>query len=137
MNKFANRLKNLRKGKDLSQQALSIELNIPRTTISSWESGSRTPELMALEILADFFKVSTDYLLGRSDSRNPEQSQHIAQNIYNHIQDDPDLSDFIEKLTAREDLNILSKKTKDLSTDSVYRLIRVINALETENNPAQ
>lgn len=134
MNKLPERLKKLRKEKGLSQQDLSIALDIPRTTISSWESGSRTPELMTMQKLAEFFKVPIDYLLGRTDSRNPVHTENIVQNIYEVIQDDPELTDFIEKLANRRDLQVISKKIKDLSSDSINRLIRVIDALEIDNN---
>ncbi|MCT4620750.1 MAG: helix-turn-helix domain-containing protein [Marinisporobacter sp.] len=137
MNKFPEKLKKLRNELGLSQQNLSTSLNIPRTTISSWESGSRTPELLTMEKLADFFKVSIDYLLGKTDSRNPVHTETIVQNIYQTIQDDPELADFIEKLSHRRDLHILSKKTKDLSPHSIYRLIRVLDALEADNNPIE
>ncbi|MEJ8554177.1 helix-turn-helix domain-containing protein [Tepidibacter sp. Z1-5] len=134
MNKLSERLKKLRKEKGLSQKDLSAELNIPRTTISSWESGSRIPELMTTQNLATFFEVSIDYLLGRTDSRNPVHIESIVNNLYKSIQDDPELIDFIEKLTYRSDLHAISKKLKDLSSNSVNKLIRVIDALELDNN---
>ena len=134
MNKLSERLKKLRKEKGLSQKDLSAELNIPRTTISSWEAGSRTPELMTTQNLATFFEVSIDYLLGRTDSRNPVHIESIVDNLYKTIQDDPELVDFIEKLTYRSDLHAISKKLKDLSSNSINKLIRVIDALELDNN---
>lgn len=69
MNKFSERLKELRQEKGLSQQQLAINLKgkISRTAIAQWELGTRIIKSDSLIILADFFGVTTDYLLGRTD----------------------------------------------------------------------
>ncbi len=64
---FANRLKELRKEKELSQISLAIALRIDSSTIAKYETGDRQPDLAMLCTLANFFDVSTDYLLGRVD----------------------------------------------------------------------
>lgn len=68
---FAQRLRTLRKAKDLYQKELAEKLGFPRSTIAAWETGSRTPELASAENVAEFFDVSLDYLLGRSDEPKP------------------------------------------------------------------
>ena len=57
----------LRNEKGFSQEKLSKELNISKSTIAMWETGSRMPSPEKLEEIADYFHVSIDYLLGRSD----------------------------------------------------------------------
>lgn len=64
---FSERLKNLRKDKDLSQKLLAQEIGIGEKTIQSYELELRTPTLNALIALADYFDISIDYLAGRSD----------------------------------------------------------------------
>jgi len=70
---FPQRLKELRESKNVSQAALSRELGIPRSSISHYEDQNqdekdiRLPRRERLEQIADFFDVSVDYLLGRSD----------------------------------------------------------------------
>lgn len=130
MNKLPERLKQLRNEKGLSQQDLSSQLNVPRTTLSSWETGNRTPELLAMETLADFFSVSIDYLMGRSDYRNPIYVGELAESINKILQEDVSLADFIEKLTDRKELHIIAKKLKDLPSKSIHRLIKIIDVLE-------
>ena len=61
------RLKELRKEKHLSQVRLSMELCIPQNSISRFESGVRKPDYDTLIQIADYFNVSIDYLVGRSD----------------------------------------------------------------------
>lgn len=70
METFGERLKLLRNEKKLLQKELADRLDIPRNTISSWEAGYRMPEINTAQKLADFFEVSLDYLLGRSDARS-------------------------------------------------------------------
>ena len=80
---FSQRLKLLRNEKNLLQKELADKLNISRSTIASWESGNRIPELGAIEKLSDFFEVSIDYLLGKTDFRNH------AETIALHRTDSP------------------------------------------------
>ena len=69
MNKFAERLKELRLEKELSQAELLKKLNnkITPSAIGLWERGKRIPNLDAVIILADYFCVSLDYSAGRED----------------------------------------------------------------------
>ena len=67
MSKFAERLKELRLEKGLSQDKLAKEIGITHTAIGLWELDKRCPNILALIKLAKFFNVSTDYLLGLSD----------------------------------------------------------------------
>ena len=60
-------LKDLRKGKKMTQADLSRELNISPSSIGMWEQGRREPDLDNLSRIADFFGVSADYLLGLDD----------------------------------------------------------------------
>ncbi|MBR6694610.1 MAG: helix-turn-helix transcriptional regulator [Clostridia bacterium] len=64
------RLKEIRKQKGISQLKLALDLNTNQNTISRYETGEREPGIYELIKLADYFDVSIDYLLGRTD--NPE-----------------------------------------------------------------
>lgn len=66
MGKFKNILKSLRNSRGLTQDELSKQLNISRSTIGMYESGAREPDFETLELIADYFNVDTDYLLGRT-----------------------------------------------------------------------
>ncbi len=66
MGKFQNILKSLRVAKGLTQDELSKQLNISRSTIGMYEKGAREPDFEILELIADYFNVDTDYLLGRT-----------------------------------------------------------------------
>lgn len=65
------RLKELRKSKKMSQLKLAIELHTSQNTISRYETGEREPGIRELIEIADYFNVSIDYLLERTD--NPKR----------------------------------------------------------------
>ena len=127
---FSERLKLLRKEKALSQKRLGDILNIPRTTIANWESG-RLPEIAAIENLADYFEVTVDYIIGRSNIRNPLNTTERIKAI---IQNEPDIASFIEQLTYRDKLKIIAKILKNLPDTSIERLIKVILDIEDVSN---
>ncbi|AST97926.1 helix-turn-helix domain-containing protein [Shouchella clausii] len=64
------RLKALRKERQLTQEQLGELINVTKVSISGYENGNRTPDTDTLRRLADVFGVSTDYLLGRSKEKN-------------------------------------------------------------------
>lgn len=66
-NIFAARLKTLRKTKKCTQLTLANLLGITRTQISDLENGKTSTSIERLYMLADFFDVSIDYLVGRTD----------------------------------------------------------------------
>jgi len=61
------RLKELRKSRGMTQQRLAIELCMNQNSISRYESGEREADYKTLILLADYFGVSIDYLLERTD----------------------------------------------------------------------
>ena len=67
MEKFAERLIELRNNKGISQIQLAIDTNISKSAIAFWELGKRIPNAQAVVVLAKYFEVSCDYLLGVSD----------------------------------------------------------------------
>ncbi len=64
---FKNKLKELRKLKDLSQMQLAIKTGISQSAIAKWELGKTEPTASAIITLAKFFNETTDYLLGLED----------------------------------------------------------------------
>lgn len=65
-NIFSQNLKYLRESKNCTQEKLAKDLNLSRGIISLWENGLREPTMSSLNLLADYFDVSIDYLVGRT-----------------------------------------------------------------------
>ena len=61
------RLVDLRQEKGISQRAMARNTGIKQANISRWETGIVLPNILDLWVLADFFDVSVDYLIGRSE----------------------------------------------------------------------
>ncbi len=62
------RLKEIRKSRNISQLKLAFDLNMNQNSISRYENGEREADYQTLIRLADYFSVSIDYLLGRTDN---------------------------------------------------------------------
>jgi len=77
MNAFAVRLRSIRKRRKLTQRELASKLNMSQSTIALYETGDRKPDPDTINKIADFFDVSTDYLLGRSDDPNPNKEEEV------------------------------------------------------------
>lgn len=67
MTTFNERLKELRTSKGLSQKQLSVEIGVSDRGIQRYEYGEREPSMSTLIALAEYFQVSIDYLVGRTD----------------------------------------------------------------------
>lgn len=86
---FAKRVKFLRQSKELNQVQLAEKLGVKKQSISNWENDNIMPSIDMLEKIADFFSVTTDYLLGREGKElsngqtldvtglSPHQVEHI------------------------------------------------------------
>lgn len=88
---FASRIKYLRQSKELNQVQLAEKLGVKKQSISNWENDNIMPSVEMVVKIADFFHVSTDYLLGRDPQDadavpmldvtglTPRQIKHIQQ----------------------------------------------------------
>lgn len=77
---FGERLILLRKEKGITQSELGEQLDVVKSTISLYEAERVEPSMETLIKLADYFGVTTDYLLGRSNKKN-DSSVHINQSF--------------------------------------------------------
>ncbi len=65
-----NNLKKLRKNKGLTQISVQMQTGIEQALLSKFENGERIPPTETLVLLADFYNVSIDYILGRTENPN-------------------------------------------------------------------
>lgn len=72
---FRIRLKELRENAGLSQDSLAKQVGVSQSTVGNWEAGTREPNFSTLQRLADFFGVSTDYLLGRDTDKTKNNKE--------------------------------------------------------------
>lgn len=67
--RIGRRIERLREELGIKQWELADALHIGRSTLSGYETNRRSPDLNTLCQMADYFDVTTDYLLGRTDKR--------------------------------------------------------------------
>ena len=68
---YVNRLRDLREDNDLKQKELAELVKVHQTTYSDYELGRLNIPVPVLHILADYYNVSIDYLLGRTPTKKP------------------------------------------------------------------
>ena len=67
MEKFVKRIKALRQDRGMTQVEFAKAINVAGATVAHWECGGRMPSINMLVRIADFYNVTTDFLLGRID----------------------------------------------------------------------
>lgn len=105
---FPNRLKELRLAEGLTQAELGAKINLSARVVGFYEKGDRSPSLETLISFANFFDVSTDYLLGVSTNKNSntKENLNIDRELFGKINslsesDKAELSTFLDFLTYR------------------------------------
>lgn len=96
----------------LTQSKLSLELGFGKSTIGMIESGKRNASQEAIEKIADYFNVSVDFLLGRTEIRNDKVKLNREKII----------DDFIDNLIDEKiitDPNNIDNETKDMIINAV------------------
>lgn len=78
---LARKLKELREIRKMSQAELADILDVAQQTVASWERGKSSPNYELLQRIADYFHVSTDYILGREEKRLPFAALPVVGNI--------------------------------------------------------
>ena len=82
MTDFGKRLKTLRKSVDITQEQLADALGISYQAVSKWETGSGLPDISLLPGIAEFFGVSTDWLLGIKTDNADEKINAVLEEVF-------------------------------------------------------
>jgi len=122
--KFSHRLRKLRKENNLTQKDLAEQINVDRATIAGYETKGKEPAYDKLEKLANYFNVSIDYLLGRSDIKTPEE--HL-QKLF---KDDPELVEILEDFKNDKDRLMTFKELRKLDNESLKEILNIIKSFE-------
>lgn len=141
------RIKELRLDSKESQEAMGKRLGVAQRTVAGWENGNRQPNLETIVRISEEYGVSTDYLLGRTDSRQvyvhedlevgdgrkaillsatrkdlpPEDREQVQQDLQRALRQDP----------------VINLQGCSLSMDSLVHLIREIVDQSLESHKSQ
>ncbi|WP_129721391.1 helix-turn-helix domain-containing protein [Xylanivirga thermophila] len=117
---FGQRLKLLRNIKKTTQEELANFLGVGRPTIAGYETKGTQPSFEILEKIADFFDVSIDYLLGRSDIPKPYilDNDAASYKIFVEINNlSPESQKELEKLIELYKLRDIQKRNSETSDE--------------------
>ena len=124
MGKFANVLKGLRIKSGLTQQEMADKLNISRSSIGMYENGEREPSFELLEIIADYFNVDMNYLLGKKES-----SENIPQGYYLN----EDARDMAQFLFDNPEYKVLFDSTRKVKKEDILFVKEIIDRMNNDN----
>lgn len=100
-----------------SPSAVAQELGINKSNVSNWKNNGYTPRGAVLNKIAEYFGVSIDYLLGKEQKEKPL------------VNDDEELTEYLEQLRTRPEMKMMFQLTKDASKEDVEKAVKVIEAM--------
>ena len=112
---FKERLKELRKARNISQATLAERLGMSKSTIGMYETGAITPSYEALNAIADFFNVSLSYLNGEEDI-----SMYYL---------DPEVAELAKQLYERPEMRVLFDAGRNATTEDVQMAAELLDRL--------
>lgn len=117
--KLSTRLKSLRENRGIAQKFVAEKIGIKNNTLSGYENGTREPDAETLGKLADFYEVTTDYLLGRTN--NPSFSQNTEAYV-----NDLDLGLSVQEISEKYNLKY---QGQELNKEDVEKIMNVVKTL--------
>jgi transcriptional regulator with XRE-family HTH domain len=120
---LSERIKFLREKRGISMKEFGSRFGLAESTISGYEAGTRRPNLEVLAQIADFFEVTVDYLLGRTN--NPIFT-HEEENLLN------DINLPLEELKEKYNLTYDGKELTDSELRGILTWIKANRMIESE-----
>lgn len=103
----------------VSANKACIEIGLARTAVAKWKNGA-VPQGQTLEKIADYFNVSTDYLLGK------EKSTAVSD-------EDTEMLEMLEELKNNPGMRVLFSKTKNASKEDIEKVIKMLDIMKGES----
>lgn len=117
-----NRMKQLRERMNKTKAQVARELNMPYTTYVNYEKEAREPNSENLIQIANYFNVSVDYLIGRSNDEETVRSTNADQ----------ELQEYLEELKNRPEMRMLFSVSKNATKEDVEQAVKIIEALKKD-----
>ena len=103
-------IRDLRKQRKMSQTELAKILHVSQQTVTAWETGKAEPSSSAISNLADYFNVTTDYLLGRPEKKDDDTKTA-------DIEDDDVIFTYEGRRIPKEDLELIRRIMRGTRND--------------------
>ena len=127
----AERIKQLRKKKGISQSELAEVIGVKNNTVSTWERGTRKPDFEALNLLSNYFEVSFEYILGSSDKE--EARVKPTQNELDQLALSALADDLYDNMKKYCQLSTKSQKMIDALINATYQMEKQDGELEGDS----
>ncbi|MBO8157395.1 MAG: helix-turn-helix transcriptional regulator [Bacillaceae bacterium] len=127
--KLAENIKYFRKLKNWTQQDLANQLQISRSVVAKWESGSSVPDVKTLVLLSGIFEVSVDHLIGNHISRSDllKEFQKIYLSKQQQLDEETiEIVDFVVKNPQIKQSLLELKKLPIRKQKVVHRLLKTL-----------
>lgn len=111
---FIQRLKALMKSRNVTDKQLTEELGLAKNSVTYWKNKGNIPKGDTLELIAEYFNVSVDYLLGKTDIKKEQTDS--------------------DNLPASEEMQRLLKETSTLSDDEARKVREYVELLKLKRN---
>lgn len=106
---------------------VSKATGIPQSTLSEWKRGRSTPKSGTMQKIADYFDVSLDYLMGRSEPPTATDKNN------NTIVLDDDALELLEELKNRPEMKTLFSVSKKATKADILKAVKIIEALKGDD----
>ena len=127
-----DRIENLMMENEMSQADLSRATGISTGLISQWKKRSQTPSSKKLAQIADYFDVSVDYLLGKTDIKK-EPTVTVYDEHDNIVRLDAETIQLLDSLRTRPDMKMLFSISSKATPEDVLKAVKIIEALRDES----
>ena len=115
-NKF--RLRDLRREQNLTCTELAKKIDVSHQTISKWESGIKKPSQQNLKKLSAYFHVSSDYLLGLTDEREPYKKPLKFEEALK----------ILENTKRNDDIFTITENFKNLTDEQLHTIATIVES---------
>lgn len=107
-----------------SPSAVAQELGINKSTVTVWKKNQSTPKTDILQKIADYFGVTTDYLLTGETKKSPASS----------LTEDEELNELLEELKNNPGKRLLFSKTKNATKEDIEKIVAMVDILTAGTN---
>lgn len=123
---FPERLKHLRKLRNLTQEELAKKVSVNKQTISRYELGKRRPDFDTLEKLCDIFNVSSDYMLGNVDTTMRIVDDADLNKLEGTYYNNPTVRAYVDLLHKSPQHALLLEASRDLRKKDLDFILEMI-----------
>lgn len=125
---IGDRIKELRLANHMTQGELADKLQVTRSAVGMYEQGVRRPDFAHMDALADFFNVSLDYLMGKTDT-NIGYPRHFAE-AFRSATPKPALMRMAEQQAQTDQMHQKLVQAYDAASPEIQQAVRRILQME-------